>query len=92
VEADITHIGIRAHDFRIAHNENYNLIRPAVKTAAEEPFEQVVIFTNADARNDSEQGELWWKYSKYLDIPKTPDRLFLPPGALLLLKSGEKST
>jgi hypothetical protein len=87
VEADITHIGIRAHDFRIAHNENYNLIRPAVKTAAEEPFEQVVIFTNAEAGGPAAQGELWWKYSKYLDIPKIPDRLFIPPDALLLLKS-----
>jgi molybdate transport system ATP-binding protein len=86
VDRGVTHAGIRAHDFRIAHNEGYNLIRPLIKTAAEEPFERVIVFTNTEARNTGEQGELWWKYSKYLHFDKRPEQLFIPPEALLLLR------
>ncbi|GHV68331.1 ABC transporter [Spirochaetia bacterium] len=95
VEPDISHVGIRAHDFKPFTGESSggkgpcNLVRPAIKISAGEPFEQVVIFTNADARNSAEQGELWWKYSKYLDFAETPAQLFVPPAALLLLRSVE---
>jgi molybdate transport system ATP-binding protein len=81
----ITHVGIRAHDFRPSLNENYNQIRIALTQESEEPFERVALFTNADAGALEAQGVLWWKYSKYLgfDLPR---RLFIPPEALLLLK------
>jgi molybdate transport system ATP-binding protein len=86
VDQGITHVGIRAHDFMIARNEDYNLVRLLVKTSAEEPFERVIIFTNADARNLDEQSSLWWKYSKYMNYAEIPERLFIPPEALLLLR------
>jgi molybdate transport system ATP-binding protein len=92
LEPGITHAGIRAHDFRIARDEDYNLISPSVKTIAEEPFEHVAVFTNAGAAGSSEKGELWWKYSKYLGLSGIPPRLFIPPESLLLLKETEKAT
>jgi molybdate transport system ATP-binding protein len=96
VEPGITHVGIRAHDFRPFTEESSvgntacNLVRPAIKMSAEEPFEQVLIFTNAGAGNSTEQGELWWKYSKYLNLAEMPKQLFVPPESLLLLRSVDR--
>jgi molybdate transport system ATP-binding protein len=87
VEQGITHVGIRAHDFKISRGEGYNQVRPAIKLCAEEPFEKVIIFTNADVydraypydqhhiNRDSpgKRHELWWKYSKYLSAAETPE-------------------
>ena len=87
VDPETSHVGIRAHDFRPARGEDHNLLRPAIQVRAEEPFEQVVIFTNAEAAAPPEQGKLCWKYSKYLGLPETPPVLFVPPEALLLLDS-----
>jgi hypothetical protein len=60
----------------------------AVTQESEEPFEGVVLFTNADARAGAnaleERGVLWWKYSKYPGFA-LPERLFVPPESLLLL-------
>jgi molybdate transport system ATP-binding protein len=96
VRDDITHVGIRAHDLRPvdapppdarpASNAPYNQIRAAIVQRSEDPFERVVIFTNADTVNkNAPAGELWWKYSKYLP-PQNDERLFIPPESLLLLK------
>ncbi|MDR3303080.1 MAG: ATP-binding cassette domain-containing protein [Treponema sp.] len=83
----VTHVGIRAHDLRPAANEAYNQIRTAIVQRSEDPFERVVIFTNADAVTPGlPTGELWWKYSKYLPA-QHDERLFIPPDALLLLKA-----
>jgi molybdate transport system ATP-binding protein len=84
----ITHVGIRAHDFRPvrdgrAPGEDYNQIRLAVSQESEEPFERVVLFTNADVPES--RGVLWWKYSKYLGFD-LPERLFIPPESVLLLR------
>ncbi|GHV75252.1 ABC transporter [Spirochaetia bacterium] len=79
----ITYAGIRAHDFRPSLNEGCNQIRLAVKAKSEEPFERVALFTNADAPDAA--GVLWWKYSKYLGF-EMPERLFVPPEAVLLLR------
>jgi molybdate transport system ATP-binding protein len=81
----ITHVGIRAHDFAPAGDEPYNRIRVAVSRRAEEPFEEAVIFTNAEAKKPEEKYEIWWKYSKYLRYQGVTD-LFIPPEYLLLLE------
>jgi molybdate transport system ATP-binding protein len=87
VGSDITHAGIRAHDIRPAGAEDRNLIRPRVSLESEDPFERIVLFTNAEAKEPRERGEIWWKYSKYLpDAGKIPERLFIPPESILLLK------
>jgi molybdate transport system ATP-binding protein len=82
-----THVGIRAHDFVPVCGQpspGFNEVRIAVSKRSSEPFEEVILFTNADAKEESEKTEIWWKYSKYLkqDIP---EKLFLPPEALLPL-------
>jgi molybdate transport system ATP-binding protein len=85
---DITHAGIRAHDFlplRTGDGEKPNQIRIAVKRRSEEPFEEVILFTNA-AASPGEEEEIWWKFSKYLKLAELPERLYVPPEAVLLLK------
>jgi molybdate transport system ATP-binding protein len=90
IEDSITHVGIRAHDFEpvweAREQETYNHIRLSITRRAEDPFEHVLLFTNGDAPNPSAQGEIWWKYSKY-QFQEIPERLFIPPEALLLLRS-----
>jgi molybdate transport system ATP-binding protein len=91
---EITHVGIRAHDFcplALANTAKGggaaavpNLIRVKVTRRLEEPFEEVVLFTNADAKTCEEQGELWWKFSKYSNLA-LPEYLSIPPESLLLL-------
>jgi hypothetical protein len=46
----------------------------------------VVLFTNAGASSPEEQQEIWWKYSKYMGLRELPERLYVPPGAVLLLR------
>jgi molybdate transport system ATP-binding protein len=86
---EITHIGIRAHDLVPVDGGfdggGFNEARVRVSRLSSEPFEEVVLFTNADAKEASEQKEIWWKYSKYTG-QKVPEKLFLPPEALLPLK------
>ena len=82
---DITHVGIRAHDFAPAGDESYNRLTIAPVRRSEEPFEHVVIFTNAAARSPEERHESWWKYSPYLRYQEVKE-LFLPPKSLLLLR------
>jgi molybdate transport system ATP-binding protein len=89
IEDAVTHVGIRAHDFQpvweAPQSEGYNLVRMAITRRTEEPFEEVLLFTNQDASGPEARGELWWKYSKYL-YRQIPPRLFIPPEALLLLR------
>jgi molybdate transport system ATP-binding protein len=61
-------VGIRAHDFIPiweADPQGDNLVEMAIQGRSEEPFEWCVIFANARAINPSNQGGIWWKYSKY---------------------------
>ncbi|MDR1257030.1 MAG: ATP-binding cassette domain-containing protein [Spirochaetaceae bacterium] len=84
----VTHIGIRAHDFvPVSANAppGLNEVRIAVSRLSSEPFEEAVLFTNADAARAAELKEIWWKYSKYLK-QGLPERLFLPPEVLLPLR------
>jgi molybdate transport system ATP-binding protein len=82
----ITHVGIRAHDFLPSQGEPINQIRPEILQRSEEPFEHAVLFTNADAKGPEERGIIWWQYSKYA-LSDIPERLFVPPSSLLLLKN-----
>jgi molybdate transport system ATP-binding protein len=103
VEAGVTHVGIRAHDFipvfqAGAAGENLIPLRAAAR--AEEPFEEAVLFTNAggetpphgssgelpEKNRGGNSGILWWKYSKYLELPALPPCLYAPPERLLLLR------
>jgi molybdate transport system ATP-binding protein len=89
VPGDITHAGIRAHDFipvQAGDGEKPNQIRIRVKRRSEEPFEETALFTNAGAASPAEEHELWWKFSKYAGIREMPRRLYVPPEAILLLK------
>jgi hypothetical protein len=60
-------------------------IRLRLTRRSEEPFEEMVLFTNADARPPEERGEIWWKFSKYTGYT-IPERLYLPSESLLLLR------
>jgi molybdate transport system ATP-binding protein len=93
VPEGITHAGIRAHDFlplggddKETNDKKPNQIRIGVKRCSEEPFEEVILFTNADAASPEEKEEMWWKFSKYLKLAELPQRLCVPPEAILLLK------
>jgi molybdate transport system ATP-binding protein len=83
----ITHIGVRAHDFVPVPPGaawGFNQARIAVDTRSESPFEHIVLFANADADPQTRQA-LWWMYSKYAGINVLPERLFVPPAAILPL-------
>ncbi|MDR2247341.1 MAG: ATP-binding cassette domain-containing protein [Treponema sp.] len=86
VSPDITHVGIRAHDFCPDLSMSaVNRIRVKLTRRLEEPFEEVALFTNADAKSPEERGELWWKFSKYSKTA-VPEYLVIPPESLLLLR------
>ncbi|MDR1467755.1 MAG: ATP-binding cassette domain-containing protein [Spirochaetaceae bacterium] len=87
VDDTVTHIGIRAHDFTLPENgENEtNVVRLNVRLENDEPFEKMILFSNADAKDESEQQEIWWKFSKYL-CRAIPQRLRVPPERILLLR------
>ncbi|MDR0452016.1 MAG: ATP-binding cassette domain-containing protein [Treponema sp.] len=87
VGPEITHVGIRAHDFLPAAPADAaapNRVRVSLTRRLEEPFEEVVLFTNADAESEEERGEIWWKFSKY-SKPGLPEYLYIPPESLLPL-------
>jgi molybdate transport system ATP-binding protein len=92
----VTHVGIRAHDFCPVPpppDEAYagasapavNRIRIRLTRRLEEPFEEVALFTNADAKVPEERGEIWWKFSKYAKL-SVPEYLYIPQESLLLLR------
>ncbi|MDR1444087.1 MAG: ATP-binding cassette domain-containing protein [Treponema sp.] len=91
VEDGVTHVGIRAHDFvpvftGAAGNAAagaVNLVRIRPLSHSSEPFEEVVIFSNAGVPGG--RGSLWWKYSTYLHYHDV-EQLCIPPESLLLLR------
>ncbi|MDR0377939.1 MAG: ATP-binding cassette domain-containing protein [Spirochaetaceae bacterium] len=93
VPPGVTHIGIRAHDLLPVWEDGVpgllpnrqNQIRLMLTRRSEEPFEEAVLFTNADAGTPEGRGEIWWKFSKYLGYT-LPQRLYMPPESLLLLR------
>jgi molybdate transport system ATP-binding protein len=82
---DISHVGIRAHDFMPAGGETCNRVSIAPRRCSGELFEDVLIFTNAAAGEPEEKHELWWKYSRYLNYQNV-EELFISPESLLLLR------
>ena len=56
ISPNITHMGIRAHDFEAAEKDDVNLIDTANATKLEMPFEWEITLPNG----------LWWKYDKQI--------------------------
>lgn len=82
VEADITHIGIRAHDFKPVLNsqEAINQIPTGCFQISEMPFAWYVTLENG----------IWWKREKPIHDHNlagvVPDRLWVEPERILLLR------
>ncbi len=90
IPADLSHIGIRAHDFKPAANENgLNCFAIDILNQTESPFEINIIFsTNKD---HSQRQRIWWQYSKE-NAPQQPyPYLSIAPEKILLLSSADKS-
>lgn len=65
INSNITHIGIRAHDFSAAEKDEVNAFNTENSTKMEKPFEWEISLANG----------LWWKYDKQIhdhdfEIPK----------------------
>lgn len=89
VSDGVTHVGVRAHDFVAvpASAADENVVRMLVRQTAEDPFERVVVFGNADASPGTGEASMWWKYSKYADLGEVR-ALRVPPERVLLLEGG----
>lgn len=90
VPDDAGFVGIRAHDFepvRERGDGQDNVVEMRIREKAEDLFEWNVIFTNAAHAAAGEEGEIWWKYSKYA-LQEFPAFLRFPPEALLFLREG----
>ena len=76
--SDITHIGIRAHDFTPAEKSDVNVIDTVNSTKIEMPFEWEVTLANG----------LWWKHDKEIHDHEfeIPDYLKVDPRNIILLK------
>jgi molybdate transport system ATP-binding protein len=94
----VTHVGIRAHDILPVPEDGVpvrsdllsggrNQVRLKLTRRSEDPFEEAVLFTNTDAQPPEGQGEIWWKFSKYMGHT-IPERLYMPPESLFLLRQG----
>ena len=78
ISPNITHIGIRAHDFSAAQKDDVNLIDTANATKLEMPFEWEITLENG----------LWWKYDKQIrehDF-EIPEYLKVDPQNIILLE------
>lgn len=78
ISPNITHIGIRAHDFFPAHEDDINLLDTSNSSIVEMPFEWEITLENG----------LWWKIEKQMhnhdfEIPKY---LKINPEDILLLE------
>ena len=78
ITPDITHIGIRAHNFSPAEKDDVNVLDTADSTKLEMPFEWEITLANG----------LWWKYDKAIhdhDI-EIPKYLKVDPENIILLE------
>lgn len=78
IPSNITHIGIRAHDFSAAEKDDINAFDTTNSTKLEMPFEWEITLANG----------LWWKYDKQIydhefEIPKY---LKVDPKNIILLE------
>ena len=78
VSSNITHIGIRAHDFIPAEKDDVNVLDTANATKLEMPFEWEITLANG----------LWWKYDKQIRDHEfeIPEYLKVDPKNIILLE------
>ncbi len=78
ISPDITHIGIRAHDFSAARKDEVNAFDTKNSTVLEMPFEWEITLANG----------LWWKYDKqiYEHEFEIPEYLKVDPINIILLE------
>ena len=78
ISPNITHIGIRAHDFVAAQKNDINAFDTANSSVLEMPFEWEVTLANG----------LWWKVDKQIDEHEfaMPDYLTISPKDIILLE------
>ena len=78
VSPNITHIGIRAHDFSSAKEDDLNAFDTLGSTKIEMPFEWEITLANG----------LWWKYDKQIHEHEfaIPDYLKVDPKNIILLE------
>lgn len=87
IPENATYVGFRAHDFTPVYKPEpgmNNLVKMHVVDRNEDVFEWNIIFYNANIDRPPEEGEIWWKYSKYA-LHDVPTYLRFPPEALLYL-------
>ena len=75
---NITHIGIRAHDFSCANEDDLNAFDTLGSTMIEMPFEWEITLANG----------LWWKYDKQIHEHEfvVPDYIKINPKNIILLE------
>jgi molybdate transport system ATP-binding protein len=78
VSDNITHIGIRAHDFHACNREDINVFNTENSIMVEKPFEWEITLENG----------LWWKYDKgiYEHEFEIPKYLSVNPKNIILLE------
>ena len=78
VSPNITHIGIRAHDFAFCKKDDVNVINTSNSTIIEMPFEWEITLANG----------LWWKYDKQIHEHEfvIPKYLKVDPKNIILLE------
>lgn len=78
ISNNITHIGIRAHDFSAAEKDDINIIDTKNSTVLEMPFEWEITLENG----------LWWKYDKLIYEHEfvVPDYIKVDPMDITLLE------
>jgi molybdate transport system ATP-binding protein len=88
IEAEHTHVGVRAHDFsreRSAGISAQNEIAIIAETVIVSPFERTVLFRVANGSGGA-RGTIQWMCDRNEDVSNT-DRLFLNADDILLLTS-----
>ena len=78
ISPNITHIGIRAHDFAVGEKEDVNALDMSDSSVIEMPFEWEITLANG----------LWWKCDKHIhdhEFP-VPDYLRIDPENIILLE------
>ena len=78
ITSDISHIGIRAHDFLPASKDDLNAIDTINSTKLEKPFEWEITLENG----------LWWKCDKYIHehLFEIPKYIKINPKNIILLE------
>ena len=78
ISSDITHIGIRAHDFSPAHKDDINVFDTRNSSKLEKPFEWEITLANG----------LWWKRDKKIHEHEfeIPEYLKVDPENIILLE------